>query len=166
MLKPAQLYTAELKLKFWEIAYQDYFMFVNDGYTDDYKPSDNTWSEHEFVSISKDNKLLGYIRYGINQRHQIANGFCAINFSDSIVFARDLYQAIDDIFCKYKYNKLKYGVFVGNPVEKTYDKLTQKYGGRLIGISYKDAKLIDGNYYDHKSYELFREDYIKNRNEK
>jgi hypothetical protein len=163
LIRPAQLYTTELKLKFWEIAYDDFYMYVNNGYIEDYQPSNSTWGEHEFVSVSEDNKVLGYIRYGINQRADIADGLCAINFSKNITFARDLFKVIDDVFCKYKYRKLKYGVYVGNPIERTYDKLTEKYGGRIVGISLKDAKLIDGEFHDYKTYELFREDYLKNR---
>ncbi len=163
MIQPAQLYTTELKVKFWEIAYEDKYMFANDGYIDDYKPSDSTWNGHEFVSVDKENNLLGYIRYYINQRTNNCSGLCVTNFGDSITFARDLFKIIDDIFCKYKFNKLKYGVFIGNPIEKTYDKLTKKYGGRVIGIAEKDSKLLDGNYYDYKSYEIHREDYLKNR---
>jgi hypothetical protein len=163
LIKPAQLFTTELKVKFWEIAYDLHYMFVYQGYTDDYNPSSTTWGDHEFVSVSKDGKVLGYIGYGINQRSGVVSNFCAINFSNSVIFARDLYQVIDDIFCKYKYNKLKYGVFVGNPIEKTYDKLTERYGGRIVGINEKDAKLMDGIFHDYKSYELHRENYLINR---
>ena len=163
MIKPAQLYTIELKIKLWETVYEERYMFVNDGWSDDYSPSGSTWSEHEFVSLSKDNELLGYIRYQVNQRTQIASGFCAINFSTSIVFARDLFRVIDNIFVKFNMEKLKYGVIVGNPVEKTYDKLTKKYGGRIVGINYRDVKLMDGGYYDSKNYEIFKEEYLKNR---
>jgi len=164
MIKPAQLFAKELKVKFWEIAYMDRFMFVNDGYSEDYNPSNGSWGEHEFVSLSNKNEVIGYIRYGINQRSGVVSGLCAINFSESIVFARDLLQAIDDIFCKYKYNKLKFGVYIGNPIEKTYDRLIKKYGGRLVGIYIRDAKLIDGNWHDHKQYEIHCEDYLMNRN--
>ncbi|WP_341877608.1 hypothetical protein [Defluviitalea saccharophila] len=163
MLKPAQLYTNELKKKFWEIAFEDKYMFVNDGYSEDYQPSNNTWNEHEFVSISDIGELLGYIRYNVNQRSEVVSGLCAINFSNSIIYARDLFKAIDDVFRKYKYRKLKFGVFIGNPVEKTYDKLINKYGGRIIGISKADAKLLDGEWHDYKYYEIFREDYLKVR---
>ena len=165
MLKPAQLFAQELKFIFWEIAYDEHFMFVNDGYTDDYTPGDTTWNQHEFVSLSSDNKILGYIRYNINQRSGVAYGFCAINFTKepSIVFAKDLIKAVKDVFELYKLNKLKYSVFVGNPIERSYDALTQKYGGRIIGISKNDAKLIDGNFYDYKAYEILRENYMERK---
>lgn len=163
MLKPAQLYIPELKKKFWEIAFEDRYMFVNDGWVEDYEPVKQTWGDHEFVSVNKEGEVLGYIRYRINQRSQIVSSFCAINFTTNLGFARDLFQAIDDIFVRYQYKKLKFGVYVGNPVEKTYDKLCERYGGRIVGVYKEDAKLMDGKYYDYKTYELFRDDYMKHR---
>lgn len=161
MIKPAQLYIKELKEKFWETAYDPKYQYANDGYVDDYDPSDSTWNEHEFVSIDSKNNVLGYIRYSINQRSNKAYGFCAINFSNNkAVFGKDLLKVIDNIFVKYRINKLKYGVYIGNPIEKTYDKLTEKYGGRIVGISYMDVKLLTGEYTDNKTYELFREHYL------
>ena len=164
MLEPAQLYTTELKCKFWEVAFDDYYMFANDGWTDDYQPSGSTWNYHEFVSVDGKNEVLGYIKYSINQRTNTAYGFYAVNFSQSLTFARDLFSAVDNIFTRYKFRKLKYGVFIGNPIEKTYDRLTKKYNGRVVGINKDDSKLLDGNYYDYKSYEIFRDDYLNKVN--
>lgn len=160
MLAPAQLYTDELKRKLWEIAFEEHYMYFNSGYTDEYQPSNSTWNEQEFASLDSNGDVMGYIRYGINQRNQVCSGLCAVNFTTKITFARDLLKAIDDIFCKYKYRKLKYGVYIGNPIESTYDKLTSKYNGRIVGIYKQDCKLLDGEYHDYKEYELFREDYI------
>ena len=161
MLVPAQLYTTQLKIKFWEVAYDEKYMFMNDGYTIDYTSTNSTWVEHEFVSVNVNGELLGYIRYSINQRVNKIFGFCAINFSDDkITFGIDLGKSIDDIFNKYKYNKLIFGVTIGNPVEKTYDKMVKRYNGRIIGIKKEDIKLIDGNIYDSKMYEILRKDYI------
>jgi len=50
---------------------------------------------------------------------------------------------------------------MGNPIEKMYDKYINKYGGRIIGINKQSTKLQDGNYYDVKYYEIFRDDYLR-----
>ena len=42
-----------------------------------------------------------------------------------------------------------------------YDKYIEKYGGRIVGIFKEDVRLYDGEYYDHKYYEIFREEFIK-----
>ena len=65
------------------------------------------------------------------------------------------------LFEKYKFRKLKFSVCIGNPIEKSYDKMIEKYNGRIVGTYLKDAKLFDGEYCDRKVYEIFREDYLK-----
>jgi hypothetical protein len=52
---------------------------------------------------------------------------------------------------------------IGNPIEKSYDKLIHKYGGRVVGTYKQHTKLIDNKLYDEKFYEIFRDDYIKNK---
>ncbi len=89
-------------------------------------------------------------------------GLGVINFSDNkIVFGMDLGQALNDIFEKYKFRKLKFSVFIGNPIEKSYDKMIEKYGGRIVGYYKEETRLIDGEYYDEKLYEITREEYLK-----
>lgn len=101
--------------------------------------------------------------YEVYQKDRTAEGLVAINFSDNIGFGGDLLQAIDDVFCKYNFRKLCFSVFIGNPIENTYDKLIGKYGGYIVGIKKEHTRLLDGNFYDLKMYELFRDEYIKNR---
>ena len=73
----------------------------------------------------------------------------------------DLGQALTDIFERFKFRKLNFSVVIGNPIEKSYDKMIDKYGGRIVGIYKQEIKLIDGEYYDEKLYEITREDYLK-----
>lgn len=85
----------------------------------------------------------------------------AANFSnEKLQFGKDLVQVIKDIFYKYNFRKLTFTVFVGNPIEKSYDKMVNKYGGRIVGIQKKHTRLQDGKYYDEKIYEIMREDFI------
>ena len=41
------------------------------------------------------------------------------------------------------------------------DKMINKYGGRIVGIYRQEAKLIDGEYYDLKMYEILASEYFK-----
>jgi RimJ/RimL family protein N-acetyltransferase len=70
---------------------------------------------------------------------------------------------LDEMFTKYNFRKLEFSVVVGNPIEKSYDRLIYKYGGRIVGTYKKHTRLMDNKYYDEKLYEIFRDDYIKNR---
>ena len=125
---------------------------------------DVDWNEMCYVSIDKDNNILGYISYSVDRDTGSVHSFGAINFSDNkIVFGLDLCEVIDDIFCKFNLARMEFCVICGNPIEKTYDKMVNKYGGRIIGTRRRVTKLYDGKIYDEKIYEMFREDYLKNK---
>ena len=134
------------------------------GYSDEYIPSNSNWSKFEFVSIDNKGSVIGYIKYLVDRNSNYAYGLHIINFSDNkITFGRDVVQSIDDIFIKYQFRKLEYGVYIGNLIESTYDKLTTRYGGRIVGVKKETTKMLDGNIYDFKMYELFKEEYISNK---
>lgn len=163
MIEIAQKHTDELKVKMADTMYDLKYMFAHAGYTDEYNPSRSTWDKHEFVSMNNDT-LIGYMSYYINRNDYSASGFYAINFTDDkITFGRDLGIVLNDIFTKFNFRKLTFGVYVGNPIEKSYDKAINKFGGRIIGVEREAARLLDGNFYDYKTYEIFRKDYIANK---
>ncbi len=87
----------------------------------------STWRELNYASLDKDGNVLGYISYDCDRTVLMkASKFTAINLSDNkLEFGKDIQTAIDDIFLKYNFNKLNFGCVVGNPVEKTYDKLVK-----------------------------------------
>lgn len=42
--------------------------------------------------------------------------------------------------------------------------MTEKYGGRVVGICRQEVRLMDGMLYDLKKYEIFRTDYLRKFN--
>lgn len=166
MLDLAIKYEKKLQELFANIAFDEKYMFFSGStFREKYTADDSTWSKHEFVSLDKDSDVIGYIKYSIDRECSMAYALQIVNFSDNkATFGKDVMKALDEIFTKFNFRKLKYGVFVGNPIESTYDKLTEKYGGRIVGMNVQDDKLIDGNYYDYKSYEIFRDDYLLHKN--
>ena len=167
MLDVAQKYSDILKLKFANVLYDERYKFINRGWDSEYQPSKSTWETHEFVSLSKEGEVLGYIVYDIDRNTYNAHGLLAVNFSDNkFTYGLDLKRVIKNIFCKFNFNKLSFIVFCGNPIEKSYDKMVTKYGGRIVGIRKQDVKLSDGEYYDTKMYEILREDFINKMNNK
>ena len=150
----------ELYLNTW---HQDKYKYYNyNSYWSALELKENTWDAHEFVSVDKDGKVLGFIFYSVDRPSNSACSLGIINFADSsLTFGKDVLQAIKDIFEKYNFHKLSFCVVVGNPIEKTYDKLTPKYGGRIVGVEKQHAKLCDNKYYDVKRYEILREDYMR-----
>lgn len=163
MLDLAAKHESELQFLFSEIVFDEqYKYFSTDSYRDRYKASESTWNRHEFVSIDSKG-VVGYFSYSIDRDTYSAGSLQVINFrkDSNLVFAKDLRTFLKDIFEKFKFNKLKYSVVIGNPIEKSYDRFTEKYGGRIIGVSKKEAKLFDGELYDMKLYEILREEYLE-----
>lgn len=166
MLLPAILVKNELEELYKTTWFDDRYMYFHNGvYADNLQISDNTYKCHQFASIYNGN-VIGYIGYAVSRPDDAVAGIAAIHFMDtpysnsSIVFGVDLYHALRDIFEKYKFRKISFTVTRGNPIEKSYDKLIKKYGGRIVGVYHKDVRLTDGEYHDQKIYEIMAEDYF------
>jgi len=162
MLDVAIKYKDILKIKMCDTWFNEKYKYWNyDVYYHDFEVKDESWNGHEFVSV-KDGKVIGYIAYKINRTRNYCEGLSIVNLTDDkLTFGVDLEQAIDDIFNKFTFHKLKFSVIVGNPIENSCDKIINKFGGRIVGIEKKDIRLIDGRLYDIKLYEIIKSDYLK-----
>jgi hypothetical protein len=162
LLEPAIKYREQLEKLQYNLWFEDKYKFWNnDVYYESMTVDTTTWNRHQFVSVSS-GEVIGYIAYNVVRADHRANALSIINFSDNkMVFGKDLMCALRDIFQKYKFNKLSFSVVIGNPIEKSYDKMIKKYGGRIVGTCKADVKLIDGEYYDRKLYEILAEEYFE-----
>lgn len=124
---------------------------------------ESTWAAHQFVSL-REHDVIGMIDYQIDRDSGFAYGLGIINFevNPSSTFSRDLAVALKEIFEKYAFRRLEWSVIIGNPIEKSYDRLCARYGGRIVGTYKNRIKLLDGQFYDEKFYEIERKDYLKN----
>lgn len=163
MLDIALKHTEELKKLYVNTWHNEKYKYYNyRSFWEMPKFEESTWDGHDFVSINKKGEIVGAIGYSINRPTESVCGLGIINFTDDkLTFGRDVLQAIKDVFEKYNFRKLSCCVVIGNPIEKTYDKLIPKYGGRIIGIEKEETKLCDNKYYDVKRYEILREDYMR-----
>lgn len=161
MLDLALNHVEELKSLFRKIWFDDKYKFYNfDRYYADVEICTNTWESHQFVSVDGEGNVIGYIGYTINRQTLNANNLEIINFTDDIyTFGSDMKKAFKDIFEKFRLHKLSFSVVVGNPIESQYDRLIEKYGGRIVGIQKAQTKLIDNKYYDVKLYEILADQY-------
>lgn len=163
MLDIAIKYTEELNRLFRDMWFKDRYKFWNaNSYYNNFQPVEDTWNEHQFVSVDNSGDIVGYIGYSIDRDTYSVSGMSIMNFTrNKIIFGTDLRQVLVDIFEKFKFNKIIFSVIVGNPVENTYDKMVTKYGGRIVGYYKQDAKLFDNRLYDRKLYEILRSDYLR-----
>ena len=165
MLDIALKYKDELQKLYINTWHQEKYKYYNfDSYWSNPTLRENTWDAHEFVSVDKSGNVIGFIHYEVNRITISVCGLGIINFTDNMfTFGKDVLQAIKDIFEKYNFHKLSFSVVIGNPIEKTYDKLVAKYGGRIVGTEKQHTMLYDHKYYDVKRYEILREDYMKTK---
>lgn len=159
----AKLYEEEIKRNMWNVWYDENFQYYfGNRYRNDFKLSNDAGS-YDFAVIDESNNLIGYIGYYFDIDTNVISHFGAINFSDNkLLFGKAMFQVIEDCFLRYGANVLEWCVVCGNPIEKTYDKLSQKYGGRIVGIKKNRSKTLDGELRDMKIYEILREDFISN----
>lgn len=165
MLDVALKYKDELQNLFIDTFHKEKYKFYHyNSYYEVFNLKEDTWNAHEFVSVDKQGNVIGFISYEVNRVATSVCGLGIINFSDNkLTFGIDVIQAIRDIFEKYNFRKISFCVVIGNPIEKTYDKLVKKYGGRIVGIEKEHTVLYDHKFYDVKRYEILREDYIKTK---
>ena len=164
MLKPAILYKHEIPKLYQSIWFNEkykYYNYSTTWHTFEIDEKTNDW--HEFVSVNEEGKVIGYIHYYVVRSTLCCCRFGAINFTDDKSFGRDILQVIKDIFERFNFHKLQFSVVIGNPAEKSYDRLCQKYGGRILCIEKDETKLDDNKYYDVKLYEILRDEYMAAR---
>ena len=168
MIDLAIKHESKLKELFANIVFDKKYMFyTSESYYDAYESTKTTWMKHEFVSLDSNGNVIGYIKYNIDRDTLNAHSLQIINFSDNIAtFGIDTMKCLEDIFVKFQFNKLSYCVVVGNSIEKTYDRLTAKYGGVIVGTKRRHCKQMDGNFYDMKMYEILRDDFINSLSNK
>lgn len=161
MLELAIKYRDQLENIQYDVWFEDKYKYWNcDTFYNSLQIDTDTWNRHQFVSVKND-VVIGYIEYSISRSSNSVSSLSIINFTDDkVAFAMDLKHVLTDIFEKYKFRKINFSVIIGNPIEKSYDKMVKKYGGRIVGTYKDDVVLIDGEYYDRKTYEILASDYF------
>lgn len=170
MIQPAILYNDQLEKLYaqcwYDTKYQYYF---SSGYRNRLDLSSvytNPSSRREFVSVDNDGKLLAYISYFVDIEVELAYNFGFMSFPDSSIFivAKDLYNVIDDIFCKYNLAVCEISCIEGNPVLSKYQKLVKKFNGRMVGYRTHRQKLLDGSIKGDYLFEVTRDQYLQYKN--
>lgn len=160
MLCSAEIYKDELKyLLCLNSLNQDYKFYNLRNCNDSLFLNNNSIS---LVSIDNGQKILGYMSAEINKYAYFVENFHAISFKkNNIIFAKDLYAFIYRLLFYNNYHKINWSVICGSPHEKTYDKICNKYNGKIVGIFKNEILLEDGKLYNEKYYEITKEDVSK-----
>lgn len=161
MLKPAILYKEQLMEKYSEIMYNPEYQYYF-GYPSSWLPNipDNTENGHYFVSVDKNNNVIGYICYAINYLSKSCFNFGIISFNkNNITFGKDVYKTIYDIFNKYNFNRIEWNCFEDNPAIRGYRNFIKKCGGREVGYLKQTNVLMDQKLHDSILFEIMKEDF-------
>lgn len=159
----AKLYEEQIKQKMWEIWYDERYQYYFGGsWRSDFSLRDSNESLRRGFAVLNDNdELIGYIGYYVDDCMKVAQCFGAINFSnDKLSFGRAMVQVIKDCFLKFGMEVVEWNVICGNPIERSYDRLCEKFGGRIVGVARNRARDMAGNVCDEKIYEILREDFL------
>lgn len=162
-LRPAQLYADELQRLNTEEWYKPENIFWNGGTGDSYiSLPDNNYSSHDFVSVDKSGNVIGYISYAVDWAAMSADRFGIISFDKgNIEFAKDLYNAICDLFEKYNMNRVSWFCFTDNPAIRGYRNFIKKHGGIECAYHRQVAKLQDGKLHDSVQFEILASEFKK-----
>ena len=164
MLKLAYSYRENLNKQFEEMAFNEKYKFFSLCWWNyAVEISDNSWNNIQMVSVDSCNKVIGYFSADIIRHSNKACGIQAINFGEdaNIIFSKDMYQFLDELMTKHNLRKIEWTVVIGNPAEKIYDKIIEKYNGRVVGTRRESVTTPEGTLRDEKEYEIFKDDYIK-----
>jgi len=168
MLEPAILHKDELIKKDIGTWYDDRYKYFHiNTYHEIFKPAEDDWNYIQMVSIDPTlpdtNKVCGYFFAHVNRASNVVKNIGAINFylDRKLTFGKDLKQFLESLFLKFNFKTITFDVAVGNPIEKSYDKLVKHYNGRIVGTFEKNYKIADGTYVDIKWYQVNKEYFLK-----
>lgn len=163
MIKPAQLYKDKLLEEYVKTWYKLENIYYT-GWTGDRVPEipDNNYDSHHFVSVDKNDKLIGYISYSVDWVSMNADRFGIISFDKgNIEFARDVYKVICALFEVYHMNRVSWFAYVENPAIRAYRNFIKNHGGKECGYYRQIAKLQDGQLHDSVQFEILASEFRK-----
>lgn len=161
MLKPAQLYKDQLLKEYVKTWYKPEYIYYT-GWTGDKLPDipDNNYNDHDFVSVDKNDDIIGYISYSVDWIAMNADRFGIISFDrGNIEFAKDVYKVIYDLFEIYHMNRISWNCYVENPAIRGYRNFIKRHGGKECGYYRQIAKLQDGKLHDSVEFEILADEF-------
>lgn len=157
------MFEQQLQDKYLETILNDKYKYYHASNLQNYtlELDNDTWNKIDFVSVNDEGEVLGYLFARFDRTADLVSGLGAMNFGEiNYQFSKDFHKFITDLLMVHNFRKINFSVVVGNPAERMYDKYITKYGGRIVGTFKEDVRLYDGKYYDHKYYEIFKDNFL------
>ena len=156
MLKPAIIYKDEIIKCMQEYFYTDDMMYETGG-LGNWLPDiqeEPEYGKFQYAIVDSNEKLLGYLDYFIDWYSSCAHRFGLISFDrGNPIVGRDLFNEMKKLLDDYKLHRIEWRMIGGNPVERSYDKFCNKFGGtkHVLRDAIKDKY---GKYHDDIIYEI------------
>lgn len=163
MLKPAQLYKEKLRTELINSWYKPENIYW-EGWTGSEVPDipDNNYNNHYFVSVDKEDNVIGYISYAANWIPMSVDRLGIISFrKGNIEFAKDVYECVCNIFEVYHMNRIQWCCYTDNPAIRGYRNFIKRHGGRECGYYRQVARLRDGKMHDSVQFEILADEFKK-----
>lgn len=164
MIDNAFKYEERLKDLLFDTWYDPDFQFYNfchnTPFSLDKENGDKNWLS--FVSVSPDRETIhGLFTFYLDRETWGITSVGAANFTKKAMpFGNDLLKLINRFFTYHRYNRIEFMMIAGNPIEKHYDRIVERMGGRIVGTKQQAVRLPDGTLADDKMYEIMRDDYM------
>lgn len=154
MLVPAITRKIEIENEFAKRFYSD-DMYYETGSLENWIPkiSSNT-SRFQYAIIDSNEKLIGYLEYGIDYYASVARNFALISFDKgNPIVGETLFREMLKLINDYKLHRIEWRMIGGNPAERAYDHFVKKYNGRkfILTDAIRDKY---GKYHDDVIYEI------------
>lgn len=162
LIKPAILFQKELEESYAKAICDPFFKFYNGASYRDFtiRIAKDDWNTIQRVSVDSSNNIIGLMIAEFDRDSRIVRNIGIMNFTKqpNAIFSKDLLDFMRELRDEYQANKFEFIGYVESPSEKMYRKFISKYGGRVVGVSRRTQKLIDGMYYNATYFEIMREE--------
>lgn len=117
------------------------------------------------ASMDKDGNIIGFVNSELDHDLNAIVGVTMVSFLDgaSVAFGKDVLAYFKYIFETLKVEKVDWYASAGSSSEGFNDNVVKMLGGRVVGVLKKNARDINGNFYDTKIYEATKEDYFEQK---
>lgn len=156
MLIPAIIKKNEILEAFKRYYYSDDMMYETGG-LGNWLPDiqeEPEYGKFQYAIVDSNEKLLGYLDYFIDWYSSCAHRFGLISFDrGNPIVGRDLFNEMKKLLDDYKLHRIEWRMIGGNPVERSYDRFCNKFGGtkHVLKDVVKDKY---GKYHDDIIYEI------------
>ncbi len=158
MLVPALAYKAEIEELFAKNMYSEEMGLYSENFYNNWIPTihnECTDGSFEYAIVDSKKNVIGYFKHNIDFCNDCVQNFGLYSFcKGSYTIGKDIYAEMTKLIKRH--HRIGWRMIGGNPVQRSYDKFCQKYGGRKIELC-DTVKDKNGKYHNAYIYEIIKD---------